>query len=199
MIPEPFMRRLLFAVAFLVPALAHADDFTDQLDEAKKAYAKGDYATAGSALDSASGIIRERRVEMWKKTFPEPLSGWTATAPTGESMGAAMFGGATTVSRTYKKGEATIEIALMTDSPMMAMMTGMMSGMGGAMMGGDSGVKQLVIDGRKVIYDKNESSYMTSIANKVMVTVKGSDADDASLRDYLKAIKYAEIEKLTAK
>jgi hypothetical protein len=60
-------------------------------------------------------------------------------------------------------------------------------------------MKQLVIDGRKVMYDKNESSYMATVANKVMIAVKGTGADDAALRDYLKAIKYAEIEKMAAK
>ena len=193
------MRRLALATALIAAVPAWADDFSDQLEEAKKAYSKGDYATAGSALDSAQGLVREKRVELWKKTFPEPLSGWTATSPSGESMGAAMFGGGTTVTRTYTKGGASVEISLVTDSPMMAMMTGMMSGMGGAMMGGDTGMKQLVIDGRKVMYDKNESSYMTTVANKVMITLKGTNADDQALRDYLKAIKYAEIEKMAAK
>jgi hypothetical protein len=198
------MRRLVLAAALLAPlpaapGIAWADDFTDQLEEAKKAYAKGDYATAGSALDSASGLVREKRVEQWKKTFPEPLSGWKADEPSGQSMGAAMFGGGTAVTRTYSKGDASVEISLMTDSPMMAMMSGMMGGMGAAMMGGDGGMKQLVIDGRKVIYDKSQTTYMTTVANKVMISVKGSDADDQALRDYLKAVKYAEIEKMAAK
>ena len=52
-----------------------ADDVSDQIDEAVKAYEKEDYNTAITALDSASTLIRQKKGELVSKLLPEPLDG----------------------------------------------------------------------------------------------------------------------------
>jgi hypothetical protein len=168
-----------------------ADDVTDQIDEALKAYQKKDYATATAALDAAANLIRQSKAETVKSLLPEPLSGWTAGDAEATAMGAGMMGGGTSVSRQYHKGDEQVEITLLSDSPMLQAMAMMFSG---AMSGPDN--KLVVIDGRKMSYSKSENAYQTVVANKTLVKVAGSEGvDDKTLRQYLKAVKFAEIEK----
>jgi hypothetical protein len=57
-----------------------------------------------------------------------------------------------------------------------------------------SDIKLLIIDGRKVTYTKSDNSY-TTMVGKVLVSIKGHDTDETSLRSYLSAIKFADLEK----
>ena len=106
-------------------------------------------------------------------------------------MGVAMMGGGTTAERDYSKGNETVKISLLSDSPMIQGMAMMFSG---AMAGPDN--KLVVIDGRRMMYSKSDNAYQTIVANKVLVKIEGSQGvDDQTLRTFLKAVKFAEIEK----
>lgn len=172
---------------------ARADDVTDQINEALKAYAKHDLATASAALDAAGNLIRQARGDNWKAMLPDPLPGWTAADAESTVVGAAMLGGATNVVRTYQKGSQSVEVSFVTDSPMMQGLGSLMSS--GLMTSGDN--RLIVLDGRKVTYTKSDTSY-TTMAGKVLVSVKGHGADDADLRAYIKQIHFAELEKASA-
>src|SRR5690242_16537453 len=131
-----------------------ADDVTDQIDEAVKAYQKKDYATAATALDAAANLIRQAKAEGTKTLLPEPLSGWTADEAEVTTMGAGMMGGGTSIVRRYHKGDDQVEVTLVSDSPMLQAMAMMFSG---AMSGPDN--KLVVIDGRKTTYSKSDNAY----------------------------------------
>ena len=188
------MRKILAAfvavAALTLPALA--DDFTDQLDEAKAAYAKHDLGTAQAALNSASTLLRQQRLELWKAVLPEALPGWTAEDAEGAAAAMALLGGGVSVSRNYRKDGESVNIEIVTDSPIIASMSGLLNGLITL-----DGAKLVVMDGRKVSYNKNENSYMTMIRDKALVTVKGQGkVPEDELKAYVKAIKFAEIEKL---
>jgi hypothetical protein len=125
--------------------------------------------------------------------LPEPLAGWTPADAESTTVGTAMFGGGTSVSRTYRKADQSIQVAFIADSPMMQGLGSLMSS--GIVTGSD--IKLLIIDGRKVTYSRIDNSYSTMVG-KVLVSVKGPGVDDASLRAYLKEIKFAELEKASA-
>ena len=192
------MRRHLIGGALIVSlglgitAAARADDVTDQLNEALRAYEKKDLATASAALDVAQTLIRQMSADVWKTMLPEPLAGWNADEAESTSVGAAMLGGGTSVSRNYRKDSDNVEITLVTDSPLLQGMGALFSG--GMVTGSD--MKLLVIDGRKTTFTKSENSYQTMVSNKALVKVTGSKGvDDATLRAYLTAIKFQQIEK----
>src|SRR5580700_1912290 len=103
----------------LVTAEVRADDVSDQINEALKAYEKHDLATAAAALDAASNLVRQAKAEAWKGMLPEPLPGWTATDAESTTVGNAMFGGGSSVSRTYRRADQSLDIAFIADSPMM--------------------------------------------------------------------------------
>ena len=174
----------------VVPA-ALADDVTDQINEALKAYEKKDYSTASTALDAAASLLRQMKGEALKTLLPDAQPGWEAAEVEVTAMGAALMGGATTVTRRYTKGDEHVEISILSDSPMVQGMAALFTA---AATGPDN--KLVIIDGRKVTYTKSENAYQTIIANKSMVKVEGSKGvDDATLRTYLKGIKFAELEK----
>ena len=180
----------LAVAALAAPALA--DDFTDQLDEAKTAYAKHDLGTAQAALNSASQLLRQQRVELWKAVLPDPQPGWKAEDAEGAAAAMALLGGGVSVSRNYRKDSETVNIEIVTDSPIIASMSGLLNGLITL-----DGAKLIVMDGHKVTYNKNENSYMTMIGDKALVTVKGQGkVPEDELKTYVKAIKFAEIEKL---
>lgn len=174
-----------------VTSVALADDVTDQINEALKAYESKDLSTASTALELAQNLIRQSSADVWKTMLPEPLAGWAASTAESTSAGAAMFGGGISVTRKYTKGADNVEISLITDSPMM-------QGLGALLSSGmitSNDMKLLVVDGRKVTYTKSENSYQTMVAKKVLVKVEGSKGiDERTLRGYLAAVRFKQIE-----
>jgi hypothetical protein len=118
---------LIGAVVLGASPHASADDVTDQIDEAIKAYQAKDLATAAAALGAAQDLIRQQSADAWKTMLPEPLPGWTAAEATSTSAAAALLGGGTNVSRDYRKGGDSVTVDLVTDSPLMAGLGKLMS------------------------------------------------------------------------
>jgi hypothetical protein len=96
------------------------------------------------------------------------------------------------VSRKYHRKDESVEITLMTGSPIL-------QGLGALMGGGmvtSSDMKLAIVDGRKMTYTKSENSYQTVVGSKGLVKIEGSKGvDDAVLRAYVAAIKFSQIEK----
>ena len=173
-----------------------ADDVTDQLDEARKAYDAKDLATAAAALGAAQDLIRQQSADAWKTMLPEPLPGWTADEATSATAGAALLGGGTNVTRVYRNGGDSVTVELLTDSPVMQGLGRLMSS--GLVTGSDN--KLLIIGGRKVTYTKSDNSFSTMAADKVLVQVKGSSGvDEKTLKDYLAALHWKDIEKTASR
>jgi len=175
-------------------AAALADDVTDQIDEAVKAYQKEDYNTAVTALDSASTLIRQKKGELVSKLLPEPLSGWEAGDTKSSAAAAGMFGGGISAERRYTrktedKSEA-ITISITTDSPLMQSMGMMFSNP--MFMGQDN--KLSVINGEKAIVNERENSLTSMVANKVLVKVDGDKNVEAEvLKEYFNSIDFKAI------
>jgi hypothetical protein len=190
------MRNELLACVLLagyaLPALA--EDFTNELDEARKAYEGHDLRAAADALDAAAVLLRQEQAEQWKAVLPDPLPGWQGKDSEAASAGPALFGGGTSVSRTYWSDGRMVEVTIVTDSPLMAAVGGMLGGIGGQIATED--VKTVIVAGRKATFMKSEGSYMTMVSG-AMVSVKGSGAaTDGDVRAYFNAVRYANIERM---
>jgi hypothetical protein len=186
-----FWGALTVVLALAAPA-ARADDVTGQINEALTAYRKGDLTTAIAGLEAAATLIRQQKTEAWKAALPEPLAGWTGGTPEGEAVPTALFGGGTTVSRKYRKPGERVTVTIMADSPIVQTLAGLMSSSIGSLL---AGAQVLVIDGRRVLYNKQENSYQTLVDNRVLVKVEGTK-NDAALRQYLSAVNFDQIDKL---
>jgi hypothetical protein len=191
------MRLRLGTAALLVAVAAasgaRADDVTDQINEALKAYQNHDTQTAIAALDAASSLLRQSRAEGLKKLLPPVPPGWTADAAESTAVGAAMLGGGTTASRTYHNGSQRVEVQIIADSPMLQGMAGLL----GSPLAAMGGMKTVVIGGRRMSYTENDNSYMTLVADKVIVKLEGSkETPEPTLKSFIGAIDFAAIEKL---
>ena len=181
---------LLFGIATI--SGAHADDVTDQINEALKAYQNHDTQTAIAALDAASNLMRQSRADGLKKLLPPPPPGWTADAAESTAVSVAMLGGGVTASRVYHNGVQRVEVQLVADSPMLQTVAALIASPLGAI----GGMKTVVIGGRRMSYTENDRSYMTLVADKLIVRVEGnSDTPDVTLKSFIGVIDFAAIEK----
>src|SRR6201984_1871702 len=80
-------------LAAVMGAPASADDVTDALDQARKAYQAGDFAAAKQSADLASQLIGQKNAEGFAALLPAPLAGWTAGQGGATSLGSVGFGG----------------------------------------------------------------------------------------------------------
>lgn len=196
---NPSIRR--FALTILAAgvlssgAALRADDVTDLVDEALKSYKEKNFAAAAESLDAAAQIVRQKRGELFKNLLPAAPSGWTAEDATSQAAGAAMFGGGVTAERTYTKGDASITVKLITDSPIMQ---GVLMMMSNPMFATADGGKLERIKGQRAVFKNTDGSGSVNVVvgGTLLVQIEGSDVKDADLRTFAEAIDYAKIQEL---
>lgn len=167
------------------------DDVLMTIEEAVKQYRAGDYAGAVSNLDYASQLIRQKKSEKMKELLPPPLVGWQAGEATAQVMGTAVFGGALTVSREYKKGSSSVSIEIVSDSPVLQQVMMMIKN---PMFAGAGGGHLETIKGQRAIvkYDPKSHNGEVNIvvAGRFMVTVKGRQVSRDDLLAYTRAVDF---------
>lgn len=185
-------RPLCVAGLLATAGLVRADDVTDSVDEALKAYKDKDYASAAQALDAAAQLVRQKRGELFKDLLPAAPAGWTAEEATSQSAGAAMFGGGVTAERRYTKGDSSVTIKLITDSPIMQ---GVMMMMGNPMFANADGGKLERIKGQKAIFKNKDGSGSVNVVvnGTLLVQIEASDVSEADLRKFAEAVDYAKL------
>ncbi len=175
-------------IACTLPALpAAADEFTDTMQGALDAYAKGDIDGARADVDYAGKLLTAMRAGALAKLFPDALPGWTREeADASEASGfMGMLGGGTTASATYRKGDQSVEMTLIANSPMISGMAAMISNF--AAMGDGPPIRI-----NRTEFGKDGDDLQGVINGKVMLTVGGN----ASLDDkkaYISAMDFGAI------
>ncbi len=176
------------------PARAGDDDVLMTIGEAVKQYRAGDYSGAVSNLDYASQLIRQKKSEKMKELLPAPLAGWQAEEATAQVMGTAVFGGALTVSREYKKGSSSVSIEIVSDSPVLQQVMMMIKN---PMFAGAGGGHLETIKGQRAIvkYDPKARNGEVNIvvAGRFMVTVKGRQVSRDDLIAYTRAVDFGSL------
>lgn len=172
-----------------------ADDVTDSIDEAVKAYKANDFATAAQSLDAAAQLVRQKRGDQFKVLLPDAPSGWEAEEATSQSAAAAMFGGGVTAERRYTKGDSSVTVKLITDSPIMQ---GVLMMMGNPMFANADGGKLERIKGQKAIFKNKDGSGSVNVVvnGTLLVQIEASQVSDKDLRTFAEAIDYAKIASL---
>jgi hypothetical protein len=186
------MRMLAVPVllAALMGAPAAADEVTDALDQARKAYLAGDYAAAKQAVDLASQLIGQKNAEGFAALLPAPLSGWTAGKVETTALGSTGFG-VTSASRTYTgPGGKTVQVQISGDS---ALLTQFATLLNNPQIAGALG--KIVMIGSQRAIQTREGDVHIVIANKFLVSVTGSGPPDAKLA-YAQAVDLAKLAKM---
>ncbi len=164
-----FRRLLPAAIVMVIAALpARADEFTDVVEGALTAYRDGDITIAKEELDYALRLLNDMKAASLANYLPEALAGWTRQVEEAENAGFAMsmFGGGTTAAATYVGGGEQFTITLVANSPMVAGMGAMISGLGAV-----SGRPMRI---QRVQFANNEGELQGVVENRVLITVDGS-------------------------
>ncbi len=192
-------KKLVLATAIVLPLLsvsvAQADDVTDSMDEASKAYADGDMAATLESLNYAIQLLQQMKAEGVKSLLPEVPDGWTAEEAESTAVGTAMFGGGITAERRYTKGDSSVSIQIVTDSPMLQ---GMMMLFTNPAFAASSGGKMEKIGKQKIIstYDagKKGGDYKIMVANRYLVTVTGEQVSKDEMTAFVEAMDFSKFE-----
>jgi hypothetical protein len=183
--------------ALAAPALA--DEVTDQLNTARKAYESGELRSAVQTLQFAVASIQEKINLSLLELLPEPLDGWNADEPQAQSGGmAAMIAGTNLSRRYYRDDGAEVDISITADSPLLSMMTMMLSNP--MLMQTDPGTRVYTHGGQRgmIKHEKDSDVWEISlmIGGKIMIQVTGRGIkDQQDVEAYLEAIDLAAIEK----
>lgn len=181
----PLNRRTLATAGALLilsatPALA--DDVTDSLNDALTKYNNGQYTEAITSLNYAEQLITQKKGEALTQVFPEPLAGWQAE----EVQADPVFGGGISAERRYNSENASVTIAIVSDSPMLQATMMLFTN---PMFATADGGKLETISGQKAIVkysaENKSGEIQTVVNNRFLVTVTGSEVAKDLMTAYL--------------
>lgn len=174
---------LIAAATALVLAMpAAADDFTDSVEAAMKAYEDGDIRTAKEEIDFAAQLLAQMKAEGLKGFLPEALDGWERKDDKNNSGAMAAFGGGQMAAATYMRDGKRLKVQLMADNQMVTALAGMFGN--AAMMAAMGTVKR--INRQKVIITK-QGEIQSLVDGRIMIQITGN-ADQEDKEAYFKAV-----------
>ncbi|MEW6076290.1 MAG: hypothetical protein AB1724_00615 [Thermodesulfobacteriota bacterium] len=183
---------LVTAIAvFAFPAAALADDVETYINEGLKYYKEGKFSEAVSSLSAAEQLIQQKKSSGLEGFLPKPLAGWEAEDATSQAAPAAFLGGGITAERSYTKGDSSVRVQIMADSPMLQSALMMISN---PMYATADGGKLERIGNQKAVIkfdaaDKSGNLQLVA-ANRFLVQIEGSNITAQELKDYAAAIDY---------
>lgn len=186
------MRRKLLVTAALLAATAaspaRADEISDAIAEAQRAYQGGQVQAAQTALQEALQLLSQRAAAGLAAALPNPLPGWTAEEPSSNAVGVPGLFGGSTASRTYRNAQdQSVEIQVMSDNPMVAQLAGILSN---PMLAGAMG--RLVRVGELRGIQSTDGNIQMLVDNRILVQVQGDAPAEAKLA-YARAINVARL------
>lgn len=185
------MRRSLLAAAILAmiaPQPARADDISDAIGAAQRAYQAGRLQETQTALQEAMQLLAQRAAEGLGAALPDALPGWTAEEVQTSAAGVAGVFGATTASRRYGNAQGqSVEIQVMSDNPMIAQLAAVMAN---PMLAGAMG--RLVRVGEQRAIQAADGNLQMLVDNRILVQVQGDASAEAKL-SYARAINLARL------
>jgi len=181
----------LTALAILSTSSLYADTITEQLNEVIKMYEDKDYKASMDELKFITAEIQKLDAAQNQKLLPKPLEGWKVeVGDSGTQMAMSMLGGGgTSMQSTYTRGKESIEIQIMANSPMLAMMA--MAINNPALMAADPSSSPYRYKRNKGVKKKEGSRTEITllISGQIMIKLDGENlSDDAILEQYLDAI-----------
>ena len=196
---HPTRRGLALAALLTITAAAHADEVTEQLDTARKAYDSGDLRVAIDTLNFAVAKIRELETARLLVLLPEPLPGWQADPAQSETAGlASMIAGVNLTRRYFRQDGSEVTLNLTADSPLLPMLTMFLTSP--FMMQADPTAKPYAFKGQRglIKHDPKSSDYEVTlmIGNRILVQGKGTGLPDgAAVQQYVESLDLTAIQK----
>jgi len=175
------MHRSVLAAAALAASLnltaARADEISDAITEAQRAYRGGQIQAAQTALQEALQLLQQRAAAGLAAALPDALPGWTAEEATSATAGMAGMFGESAASRTYRNAQGqSVEIQVMSDNPTIAQLAAVLTN---PMLAGAMG--RLVRVGEQRAIQSNDGNVQMLVDNRILVQVQGDAPAEAKL------------------
>jgi hypothetical protein len=176
----------------LLSSNCSGDDISETMQEAMVSYKKGDYVKTQEDLVYVMELLKQKKGDSIKTLLPDALSGWTAEEAKSETAGSGMFGGGSTISRTYKKLKSKVVISIVTDSPLLQ---GLGSIMGNPMFSSGGKLKRINREKATIKYNSQKKSgeIIFMLDKRFLITIKGTKVNEDELVNYAKAIDFKKI------
>jgi len=178
---------MVLIVALLATAIfagaACADDVTDAISAANKAYGDGDYKEASTQLQTALGYVNQQLIELLVGALPDPPSGWKAEEAEGldaSAIGAGFFA-TLVVERTYTAPDGSrIDMVVAANSPMLISLRMFVSNPMMASMAGQTGMKKVSVCGYDAMEHFDDGTYEMHVlaGNMTLISIDGSKESD---------------------
>lgn len=176
----------LLALAVIAAAPARADEISDAIGAAQRAYQAGRLQETQTALQEAMRLLAERAAATLGAALPDPLPGWTAEEVRTSAAGVSGVFGAAIASRRYLDAQGrSVEIRVAGDNPMIGQLAVVMAN---PMLAGALG--QLVRIGDQRAIQSADGNLQMLVDNRILVQVQGDAAAEAKLA-YARAINLA--------
>lgn len=170
------------------------DPVIETIEKALAQYKKDDFSNASTSLDYASQLIRQKKGEALAKLLPAPLDGWEANEGSAQVTAASLFGGGLTAQKKYTKESSVVDIAIVTDSPLLQSMIMMFSN---PIFAASAGQFELINGHKGIVNFENEAGDINIVVNnRFLITLKGKKLSRNDLMSYAKAIDLQAIAKL---
>jgi hypothetical protein len=181
------MRQAAPLLSFLVAAVlacsaaSAADNVPGRLDAARQAYQRGDIARTAQEIEAALAELHDRLGKALAEFLPPAPAGWQAETP--ETQALALVGGGLSVTRAYTRNEATLNAALILDSPAVAAAAALFTN--SAATAGQANLKHLKVgnDDALLRWDPaNKSGEITMVlGNRVLLQIEGDNLASSDL------------------
>jgi len=184
-------------VSFCLSISCYADDITDQITQALGLYKQDKYSEAVSELRFAIGQIHGLQAEKIKLSLPKPLSGWKGAESESSQSSMTIMGGGLAVSKEYTKGEQSVNIEIVTESPLLQTVMMFIANP----MFVEKGKKLIKVGSHKAVIEYNNTdmngNLQIVVGNKTLVTVNGSSIPDKNiLIEYANKIDFEKIKQI---
>lgn len=177
----------------LVSVSASANEVVDAVNAGLKHYQAGEFSQATAQLDYASTLIRQEKAEQVKQAFPAAPSGWTAEDASAEAAASSMFGGGISANREYNKGDMTIRMELVMDSPMLQAVSGMLSNPSMIAMSGGKVIKIQGISAMSRDDGSGNLEVQFIAPSNALVTVRGPSSEQAAVMQLANAVDFKKL------
>lgn len=181
----------LISVLFVISSSLAADDVSDAINDALKAYSSKDELRTSDSLNRALSLLNARKARELDAVLPKPFEGWSVeNAARLASAAQRLFGGAGTAKK-YHKGDTTITLHVVGGSSMADRFKALVSdGKAAQSVGGEL----VGIGGHKAMSTYNPDSRNGEInvvvGERYFISVSGTRVNKIDLLAYAKAIDY---------
>ncbi|MGF1476150.1 MAG: hypothetical protein ACFB6S_11365 [Geminicoccaceae bacterium] len=158
------------------------DSVTEQIDAGRAYYLEGDRPGAISELQFAINEIRSQINQAVAATMPDPPTGWSAEAASGEQA-AAFLGGGTMMTRSYRQegGAGRIEAQLAADNPIAQGMAAFLANP--AFLSSQPGAKRVRVhhENAVLIEDCERAELNLMLGGRALLKLEGRDLSSPDL------------------